>query len=342
MDPRERVLRAIHRERTDRTPRDFWAEKPALRRLLEHVGHGDEERLLVDLGIDLRHVNATEPPEVEVKPGLYRNFWGEQYVYKETPWGPMREDVMGALAGASSLDEIAGFPFPKPDDMDHSCLRDALRLWDRHALVYGFADVWERPGLVRGWDEWFIDMVERPEWAHFLSRKFTDFYLEDYARAAEASGGRIDIYFLISDLGTQRGPLISMAMFEEFVAPYLKEMIDRIHALGGLVLYHSCGQIHDFIPALLRLGIDILDPLQPAGPEMAPERLEEEFGGKVAFHGGIDIQGVLPRGRPEDVRAEVRRYCAAFESGGYILGPSHFFQPDIPPENILAVYDRAP
>ncbi len=339
MDPRERVLAAARREEVDRTPRDFWAEKPALSRLFDHLGHRDEERLLVDLGIDVRHLNAEEPPEREVLPGLHRNFWGEQYAYNPTPWGPLREDTKGALAGAGSLAELESFPWPTPDCMDHSLIGEKVRRWGRHAILYGFADIWQRPGLVRGWEEWFLDMAERPEWVHFLCRKFTDFYLEDYTRAAEASRGRIDLYLLISDLGTQRGPLISPAMFREFVAPYLEEMVRCIHGLGGLVLYHSCGRIAGFIPELIRLGIDILDPIQPAGPEMAPEVLQARFGDKLAFHGGIDMQKLLPRGSPEDVRREARRYREAFAGGGYILGPAHLFQPDVPPENILAVYD---
>ena len=186
MLPRERVLRAIHHEHPDRVPRDFWAEPPALRRLLEHTGHADEEGLLEALAIDIRHLNAGEPPETEVSPGLFRNFWGEQYVYRATPWGPMREDVKGALAAAASLDEIARFPFPSPAGRDYSGIREAVQRWDRYAVLYGFADVWQRPALVRGWENWFLDMVERPEWIHFLCRKFTDFYLEDYTRAAEA------------------------------------------------------------------------------------------------------------------------------------------------------------
>ena len=109
-------------------------------------------------------------------------------------------------------------------------------------------------------------MVERPEWVHFLGRKFTDFYREDYTRAAEATGGRIDLYLLISDLGSQSGPLISRPMFREFVAPYIQEMADCIHGLGGKVLYHSCGSIGPLIPDLIQLGVDILDPIQPIGP----------------------------------------------------------------------------
>ena len=273
--------------------------------------------------------------------GVFENFWGERYVYRQTPWGPMREDCRGALADAKTFAELEDFPWPSPDALDHSLLAEQCRRLDRYALLYGFADVWQRPSLVRGWEGMFIDMAERPDWAHFLSRKFTDFYLEDYRRAAEATGGRIDLFLVISDLGSQTGPLISLRMFREFVAPYIKEMVDCIHSLGARALYHSCGRIAPFIPELIALGVDVLDPIQPAGPEMAPERLAAEFAGRISFHGGMDMQRLLPHGTPAEVRAEARRYCEVLgRAGGYILGPAHLFQPDVPPENILAVYQN--
>ncbi|MGC8642228.1 MAG: uroporphyrinogen decarboxylase family protein [Isosphaeraceae bacterium] len=339
MTPRERVLTAIQREAPDRTPCDFWAEPPTWNRLLAHVGHQDRDKLLDDLGVDVRHLEATAPPERHVADGVFENFWGERYIYRSTDWGPMRDDVKGALAGAESLADLEAFPWPDPDCLDRSTLVDQCRRYGNHALLYGFADVWQRPALVRGWEGFFLDMAERPEWAHFMSRKFTDFYLEDYTRAAEITKGRIDLYLLISDLGSQRRPLISMKMFHEFVAPYLKEMIDRIHELGARVLYHSCGLIRRFIPELINLGVDVLDPIQPVGPTMTPESLKAEFGDRLSFHGGIDMQKVLPGAAPEQVQNVVRHYRATLGAGGgYILCPAHLFQPDVPPENILAVY----
>lgn len=339
MLPRERVLAAAALQQPDRTPCDFWAEECTWNRLLAHVGHSDRERVLQDLHVDVRHLDVPAPAEREVGEGLYQNFWGERYIYRATPWGKMREDVPGALAGASRFDELERFQWPTPDAFDYSSLAEQCRRWEPYALLYGFADVWQRPGLVRGWEGMFLDMAERPDWVHFLCRHFTDFYLEDYTRAAEATGGRIDLYLLISDLGSQAGPLISLPMFREFVAPYLKEMIDLIHGLGGRVLYHSCGRIWRFIPDLIALGVDILDPIQPVAPEMAPERLKAEFGDRLCFHGGMDMQRLLPLGTPEQIRAEALRYCATLGAGGgYILAPAHLFQPDVPPENILAVY----
>lgn len=339
MTPRQRVLAAIAHETPDRTPRDFWAEKPAMNRLFAYAGHRDEERLLRDLGVDLRHLNAVELPERPLGGGVFQNMWGERYVYKSTEWGPMREDAPGALSGAQSLADLDAFPWPDPDALDYSLLPDLCRRHEPYALVYGFADVWQRPALVRGWENMFLDMMERPEWAHGLSRRFTDFYQRDYTRAAEATGGRIDIYLLISDLGTQRGPMMSPAMFRTFVAPYLGEMCRTIHGLGGKVLYHSCGDVRAFIPDLIGLGVDLLDPIQPVNPGMQPETLAADFGGRVTFHGGIDMQTLLPFATPDQVAAEVRRYCQVLgPRGGYILAPGHLFQPDVPPENVYAVY----
>lgn len=285
MTPRERVLTALDHRAPDRTPRSFWAEAPTWQRLFAHVGHDDKARLLDELGIDVRQLELDGPPERHVGDGLYQNFWGERFVYRQTPWGRMRADTDGALAGAQSLGELETFDWPTPDLFDYESLDAACEQLDEYAILYGFADVWQRPGLVRGWEGMFMDMALRPEWAHFLSRTFTDFYKEDCTRAAESTNGRIDIYLLISDLGSQHGPLMSV--------------------------------------------------------EMSPEQLKAEFGDVLSFHGGIDMQHLLPYGNAEDVRAEVSRYCDVLgRDGGYILGPAHVFQPDVSPENIFAVYEK--
>ncbi|MGD0093602.1 MAG: hypothetical protein ABSE73_27145, partial [Planctomycetota bacterium] len=185
------MLAALSHQQPDRTPRDFWAEPPALRRLFAHTGHSNKDALLDSLGVDVRHLDAPAPPECALGGGVFQNFWGERFVYQQTPWGPMREDVKGALSGPRTLAELEAFAWPTPDCLDRSQLKAQCALYGRHALLYGFADVWQRPALVRGWEDMFLDMAERPECVHFLCRTFTDFYLEDYTRAAELTGGRI-------------------------------------------------------------------------------------------------------------------------------------------------------
>ena len=344
MNSRDRVLTALNHQAPDRAPRNFWAEPPTWKRLFQHLGHEDKERLLVDLEIDVRLLEVPGPPEKRLENNtsseLWQNFWGERYTYRSTPWGPMREDTAGALADATTFDDLLNFSWPSPDDFDYSVLPEQCERWSGRALLYGFADIWQRPALVRSLQNMFVDMVDRPDWAHFLSRKFTDFYKEDYTRAAEMTKGRIDLFLLISDLGSQRGPLISKRMFQEFVAPYIKEMCGLIHGLGAKALFHSCGNIRPFIPELIALGVDILDPIQPVG-DMVPETLKSEFGDRLCFHGGIDMQKLLPLGTPEEVQIEVKRYEEVLgKDGGYILAPAHLFQPDVPPENILAVYGQ--
>lgn len=338
MNSHERVLMSLNHEQPDRVPRNFWAEPATWNRVFEYVQYRDADRLLDELNIDIRVLEPSTPSEKEVEKGLFQNFWGERYIYRETPWGPNREDVSGALANAENFDDLENFPWPTPDDFDYSVLPEQCRRWNELALIYGFADVWQRPGLVRGFQNAIMDMCERPDWSHYLSRVFTDFYKEDYTRAMEITKGRIDMFRLISDLGMQKGPLISRKMFLEFVAPYIKEMCDHIHALGAKVHFHSCGNVRTLILDLIELGIDILDPLQPV-PGMEPETLKKEFGDRVCFHGGIDTQQLLPFGSVEDVLAHSRKYQEILGAGGgYILAPAHFFQPDTPAENIFAVY----
>lgn len=341
MNSRERVLSALNHEQPDRVPRNFWAEPPTWNRLFDYVGHWSRERLLNDCGIDIRVLETVAPPEKEVAPGIFQNYWGERYVYRHTPWGVIREDMAGALSEAKNFDELVEFHWSSPDNFDYSHLAEQCRQWDDRALLYGFADIWQRPMLVRGMQNMFVDMIEHPDWVHFLCRTFTDFYKEDYIRAAEATRGRIDIFRVISDLGCQRGPLLSVKMFREFVAPYIKEMCDCIHSLGAKVLYHSCGNIRPFISELIALGVDVLDPIQPV-PGMEPETLKAEFGERLCFHGGIDMQHLLPSGSTEDVAAASRHYQETLgANGGYILAPAHLFQPDVPPENIFAVYEHS-
>jgi uroporphyrinogen decarboxylase len=170
-----------------------------------------------------------------------------------------------------------------------------------------------------------------------MARKYVDYYKEDYARAQRAAGGRIDIFMVISDLGSQRAPLMSMETFNELIAPCIAEMADHIHGLGAKVMFHSCGMIHPFIGRLAELGVDMLDPIQPAADEMRPERLASDFGGRLAFHGGLDVQGVLRAGTPDEVRREVRRYARTLRPG-YVCCSTHFMQPDVPVANVLAMY----
>jgi len=335
----KRVNAALNGERTDRPPFDFWAEDPTLNRLFEYLGHDDLERFLDDMRIDIRAFDAKKPELKTIDNVVYENMWGERFIYNETPWGKMREDTYGALYYAESQDEIAAYNWPDNDVMDYGDLYEQCReaREKKLAVRYGFADIWQRPALCRGFENHLADMIENPAWIHYMSRIFTNFYLEDFKRAFEISKGNIDIFLVISDLGTQRGPIISLEMFNNFVAPYLIEMTNLVHGFGAKIMFHSCGNIAQFIPAIIKCGVDILNPIQPTGPyEMSPESLRQ-FSDQICFHGGMDVQQLIPKGTPEQIKREARKYADIFGTG-YIICPAHLFQPDTPPENIVALY----
>ncbi len=339
MTKKERVAAAIKREPVDRVPYNFAAENDTQEKLYRHFGFHDYDMLLDAFNPDILRVNADFPPEKDMG-GYYQNCWGERYVYRQTEYGPVREDMAGALSGATTLKELQDFDWPKNGGVDYSRLPGMI---DRHpdmAVQYGAGDIWQRPGLVRGMENFMMDMAIQPEFCHYLSNLFCEFYIEEYRRAQKAAGGRIMIFTIYSDLGSQQAPLISLEMFREFVLPYVKRMADVIHELGAALFFHSCGMIYPFINELIAAGVDIIDPIQPCCAKMQPENLAREFGGRVCFNGGIDVQKLLVLGSPDDVKAQAARYKNCFKDGGYICSPSHFLQSDAPVENMLAVYEE--
>jgi uroporphyrinogen decarboxylase len=153
----------------------------------------------------------------------------------------------------------------------------------------------------------------------------------------------VDIAQVTDDYGSQTGPLISLQTFQEFYKPHLRRFIDLCHEFGIKVFHHDDGAIRLFLPDLVAMGIDILNPVQHTCPGMEREGLKRDFGGRICFHGGIDNQKVLPFGTTEEVRQEVRRSIDALASDatGYILAPCHNLQAVSPIENIVAMYEEA-
>jgi len=200
--------------------------------------------------------------------------------------------------------------------------------------------VYQHPTLVRRLDNLLCDMAAEPEIAHFIMDKFTNSYVEYFAKMFESAKGQIDILRGADDLGMQDRMLISPALFSEFIAPKLKKIVDMAHSYGVKVMFHSCGCIFDYIDGIIETGVEILDPIQITAKGMEPKRLKEKYGDKLCFHGSIDTQYVLPTGNYEEIRRSVEQVMEAFgRDGGYILAPSHTVQPDIPMENILALHE---
>jgi uroporphyrinogen decarboxylase len=144
------------------------------------------------------------------------------------------------------------------------------------------------------------------------------------------------------DLASQTGPLMSLKMYREFYAPHHKRFIGLCREFGIKVFHHDDGSMRAFLPDLVEMGIDILNPVQWTCPKMDVVELKREFGKNICFHGGVENQRILPFGTLEEVRTEVRHCIDALASDhtGYILAPCHNLQSLTPLENIIAMYDE--
>jgi uroporphyrinogen decarboxylase len=160
-------------------------------------------------------------------------------------------------------------------------------------------------------------------------------------RALREIGGLVDVVAFGDDIGQQDRPVCSLALYRKVIRPFQERIVETIREhTRAKILYHTCGSVYAYIGDFIDIGIDALNPVQVRARHMEPERLKREFGGRIAFWGGIDSQRVLPFGTPDNVRAEVRRMFGIMGAGGgYVLAAVHNIQPDVPPENVVALFE---
>jgi uroporphyrinogen decarboxylase len=189
-------------------------------------------------------------------------------------------------------------------------------------------------------EELFIDMLEGTEFSHELHELVGNWYQRVYERYMQEVGPYVQMVMLYEDLSMQEGPLISLELFRRYVRPQHEKVIKAIRDhTDAVICLHICGSAYAFIPDFIEMGIDVLNPVQIRAKDMEPGKLKAEFGDSLSFHGGVDAQEVLPYGSPETVEEEVRRLVRILgEKGGYLLAPCHSIQPDVPPENIRALF----
>ncbi len=235
-----------------------------------------------------------------------------------------------------------------PDPGDPGLIRDVreqakkLRKETDYGIVaWASGSIFERSWYLRGFQRFFVDMARNPEFAGALLDKLLEVneaYLDRYLGQI---GDLIDVVQLLDDLGQQQGPLMPLKQYRKIIKPRQKELFRFVkERTDGYLFYHTCGSVVQYIPDLIEMGVDILNPVQVTARGMEPEKLKSEFGSKLTFWGGIDTQHTLPRGSQEEVRKQVTdRVSVLGEGGGYVLDAVHNIQADVPPENILAMYD---
>lgn len=339
-----------------RVPVDYLAHHETEQRLRKHFCTESEEALLDALGADFFYLPARDLSQREGILKYYKH--ADRLEMTETervcPLGirwkrgvydakfSVDSAICGPLENTDNPQDVLSFPWPKADDFDFSPLRDIAAAQSTRMRVGGFwsgilGDVYR----MHGFQNFLMNSAAEPEFIKTLVDRMTDMYLELNDAVFSALKGELDIWFFGNDFGSQESLLMSPAMWEEFFFENMKRLCDLAHSYGLKTMMHSCGAIRPIIPRLIQAGVDILDPVQVSANGMVPEELKEEFGGQIVFHGGIDTQNILPFGSQDEVRAHVRETVAAFaKDGGYIFAPSQILGPDIPVENIAAMYDE--
>jgi uroporphyrinogen decarboxylase len=199
--------------------------------------------------------------------------------------------------------------------------------------------------LLRGMDNFMCDLVLDKTFASALMETIAEAHMEEFEEYIEAVGPYVHVVQISDDLGSQIGGQISLETFRELVRPPMERWYRFMKSKmkDAKLFLHSCGSIYQFLPDLIEMGVDIINPIQVSAKDMDTARLKKEFGNEIVFWGGgCDTQNVLPYGTPEDVREEVkRRVNDLAPGGGFVFAQVHNIQPGVPPENIEAMFEAA-
>ena len=369
MTHRERVLKAISHEQPDRVPIDLGGtinssivveayerlktefdinSRNVPLNLMMRVVHVDEE-ILEKLDIDVRNVTLWFPRNGDgdvLSTFRFRDLWGVERIRPEG--GYYFDVVKPPLGGEITVSAIANYPWPDPDaSVEIQPLREELGLLrsntDCAVVLYLPPPFVHTAQFLRGFEDWYLDFVLNTRVLEALADAVLEVSLAMAHRILSEVGADVDVILCADDLGAQSGLQISPDDYRKHIKPRHAAYFRQIHELSpAKLLFHSCGSVASIIEDFIEIGVDVLNPVQVSTAGMHPAALKDRFGGRMAFWGGIDSQKILPRGSVSDVKLAVERTIEEMgEGGGYVLSAVHNIQPDVPTENILALFQHA-
>lgn len=338
------MLAALGRRIPDRVPMEFSLCPSQLERFKLETGAQDPAGYF---GFGARRLEVAptrlSPDFSRYLPGhvvnLSVNEWGVGAY--TTPTSMHFTHLVHPLQRAESAAEIEHYPFPDLDaDYRYAGLIEeaaALRAAG-YAVIGNVAPLggtifWPAYKL-RGMEEFLMDLLVNPEIAAALLERVAGLVT---CMAGKLAAAGVDILLLGDDLGTQQGPIMSPEAFRKWIRPCLERVIAAAKKIKPdiLVFLHSDGDIKVFIPDLIEIGVDILNPVQPEC--MDPAEIKRLYGDRLAFWGTVGTQTTMPFGTPEEVKAVVReRIETVGQGGGLLIAPTHLIEPEVPWENIMA------
>jgi uroporphyrinogen decarboxylase len=376
MTSRQRVLKALNHQEADRIPIDLGGFQTGIHRqayqdLIDYLGYDEtpeildpvqqivvpSEKVLELFHVDVRYVTAHGPDsfqgdiELNKRDGrLWHDLEDEFGVVWSMPDDQMLYmDISHHPLADATIDDVADYPFPDGGDPSRftGVREKALEIKNHtpYALSSGICGVtYEICWYMRGLEQWFIDMIQNPAMCEALIDRTSQFWVDWMAGFLGEVGDLLDVIMIGDDLAGQHGPLFSPAFYRRVVRPRQQRVIDVIKAhTQAKIWYHTCGSCVEYIPDLIEMGVDALNPVQISARGMDPAMLKEQFGRQITFWGGaIDTQHILPFATPEQVRQEVRGNIESFRpGGGFVFNNVHNIQAGVPPENIVAMFETA-
>jgi uroporphyrinogen-III decarboxylase len=281
---------------------------------------------------------------------------------QETPFRMPREgyyfddisfNTPGATIDPAAFKPVTGFPDEQLKALQargkalHDNTDYALLGWGGGVCFLGLSLITDRlSNVTQGLpSEWMVMLMTEKETCHAMMGKSVDASIKCLEQLRDAVGDYCFAWGIAADdSGTQRGEFINPELWVEMIKPHYTRLCAWIHRhTPWKTFFHSCGSVYHLIPHFIDAGIDILNPVQTSAANMDPGRLKREFGGKIVFWGGgCDTQHVLPTALPDEIRAHVKERIAIFKpGGGYVFNQVHNIQPNVPPENVMAMLDAA-
>jgi len=213
---------------------------------------------------------------------------------------------------------------------------------DRAIMVVCGCNLFEWGTFLRRMDNFLMDLAAEPEQVERLLDALMEQHLKTLDQVCRAVGDVVDLIRFGDDLGTLSGPFMSVKTYRRLFKPRHQQLCDFVKRNSRMHTFlHSCGSIHALLPDLIEAGIEVINPVQTNCRNMEPERLKADFGKDITFWGGgCDTRSVLPTGTPAEVKEDVkRRMDVLAPGGGFVFNTVHNILSDVPPQNIVAMYE---